>query len=72
MMIKQAGIEVVKVAPPAAVCFICDFVSDLDNDIKVLTLLYVFIQISYLLWKWRKEAKAKGKTKKVGDFDDPK
>ena len=53
-MIKDIGVQSAKAAPPAVVCFICDFVGDLDNDIKVLTLLYVIIQIVYLLWKWRR------------------
>ena len=69
-MIKQASIEAAKIAPPAVVCFICDFVSNLDNDVKVLTLLYLFCQISYLLWKWSKESKRA--VRKVGDYDDPK
>lgn len=52
--------EALKVSPPVA-CIVCDYVTNVDNDIKVLTLIYIVIQIAYLVAKWIKEPKGDDK-----------
>lgn len=50
--------EAVKAAPPAAVTFAASIGGlSLNNIIGIATLLYIALQCSYLVWKWRKEHK---------------
>jgi len=48
--------QAAKAAPPVVVstaAFLGDF--SLNNAIGVLTMLYLVLQVGYLLWKWRTE-----------------
>jgi len=50
--------QAAKSAPPVLVSLIA-FVAELslNNVIGAVTLLYLLLQVAYLLWKWRNERK---------------
>lgn len=59
MNVSDIAVEVAKATPPVA-CIICEYVSNVDNDIKLLTLIYIIMQIIYLIYKWARDYKAVG------------
>lgn len=61
MSLQSVATEAIKSAPPA-VCVVCSYFMNIDNDIKLATLLYILVQIVYLLAKWRKENKEDNKS----------
>ena len=65
MTLQTVATEVAKSAPPA-VCVVCSYFMNIDNDIKLATLLYVIVQIFYLIAKWRRESK---ESKEKSDAD---
>lgn len=50
----DAANEAVKAAPPVTVAGATMLGVDLNSAILWLTLLYLVLQIGYLLWKWRR------------------
>ena len=53
--IAQATVEVIKTAPVAAILYWNAFIAAVPTITMLLALTYLILQISYLLWKWRKE-----------------
>lgn len=53
----QAVIEGLKIAPAIGVLCWNAFVSAVPALTMILALLYLVLQISYLVWKWKKEHK---------------
>jgi len=51
-------IQAAKSAPPVVVSLIAFFADlSLNNVIGAVTLLYLLLQVGYLIWKWRNERK---------------
>jgi len=59
-------IQAAKSAPPVVVSLIA-FVADLslNNVIGAVTLLYLLLQVGYLIWKWRNERKDRRAARKL-------
>lgn len=59
-MVNAAGAAAAKSAPPLAVVG-ASLVGAIDMTFLVgaATLIYLAAQIGYLIWRWRKEARAK-------------
>jgi hypothetical protein len=54
--------ETLKVAPPALVTYAIYVAGmSLDDWVKVGTLFYLTVQVGYLVWKWGREARKRGK-----------
>ncbi|MGE5509622.1 MAG: hypothetical protein ACM31O_00040 [Bacteroidota bacterium] len=52
--------EAVKAAPPITIMGLAHLSNWTINDVvMVLTGIYVVAQLSYLLWKWRRESRSK-------------
>lgn len=49
---RDIGHAIIKAAPPAAV-----WVLHLSDVFVLLSIVYVVAQLSYLLWKWHREAR---------------
>ena len=46
-------------APVFAIVFYNWFIGALPNILLILAFVYAILNITYLIWKWRKEAKEK-------------
>lgn len=46
---RDAGTAVIKIIPPVAV-----WTLTLNNVLAAVSILYVVLQIAFLLWKWRR------------------
>lgn len=53
----QAAIEAFKIAPAIGVLWWNAFVSAVPVLTMLLALIYLILQIAYLVWKWKKERK---------------
>lgn len=59
-MVNAAGAAAAKSAPPlAVVAASVGGAIDMTFLVGAATLIYLAAQIGYLVWKWRKEARAK-------------
>lgn len=58
-LLDQAGWEAAKVAPPLVVSVIALIAKGLPFVISLLTLIYLSVQIAYLLRKWLLEERRK-------------
>jgi hypothetical protein len=58
--LADAGTEAVKASPPIAVLGATVYGMTLQDWVFVLTLIYLVIQIGWLLWKWWKAFSTKG------------
>lgn len=66
----EIGVEAAKAAPPAVVVASNKLLGlDLPTIVALATLLYLVIQIAYLIWKWRNEAGDRRKTNQPVDCD---
>lgn len=64
-MKHEVNIETLKAVP--AVGGAVAYNLTLNEWVAVATLLYILLQIGYLMWKWRREAKA---PKRRGKYSD--
>jgi hypothetical protein len=62
--LADAGSEAVKASPPIAVIGATAYGMTLQDWVFVLTLLYLGVQIGWLLWKWYRALSTKGWTPK--------
>lgn len=62
--LADAGTEAVKASPPVAVIAATAAGMSLQDWVFVLTLLYLGVQIGWLLWKWYRALRTKGWTPK--------
>lgn len=53
---RTAGIEALKSAPPLVVTAVAYVTKGLPIAISLLSLIYLFAQLTYLLWRWRCQA----------------
>jgi hypothetical protein len=60
--LADTGIEAAKASPPIAVLAVTAQGMTLQDWVFVLTLLYLGIQIGWLLWKWYRAMSTKGWT----------
>lgn len=51
---REAAMEAVKAVPPLTI-----YTLTLNEWLAVATILYIVLQAAYLVWKWRRDAKAK-------------
>jgi hypothetical protein len=58
--LADAGGEAAKVSPPIAVLGATVYGMTLQDWVFVLTLIYLVIQIGWLVWKWWKAFSTKG------------
>jgi hypothetical protein len=58
--LADTGIEAAKASPPIAVLAVTAQGMTLQDWVFVLTLMYLAIQIGWLLWKWWKAISTKG------------
>lgn len=66
----EIGVEAAKATPPAVVVASNKLLGlDLPTIVALATLLYLVIQIAYLIWKWRNEAGDRRKTNQPVDCD---
>lgn len=66
----EIGVEAAKAAPPAVVVASNKLLGlDLPTVVALATLLYLMIQIVYLIWKWRNEHHDRRKTDQFIDRD---
>lgn len=59
MLKDEIGAAAAKLSPPIAVASASVAGWGPDKWMYALTAVYVVLQAAYLLWKWRREAKAK-------------
>lgn len=52
----DVSVAAAKIAPPAALMF---FGLTLNEWVAVATIVYLVLQIGYLVWKWRREMRRK-------------
>lgn len=60
MSVKQQSVDIaseaMKATPPAAVS-LAAVVGHLNTAIIIMTAIYIALQVAYLIWKWRREAR---------------
>lgn len=52
-LIRDMGVEAAKAAPPVIVSAVAWLSAGLPVAIGLLTIAYLMIQMTHLLWKWR-------------------
>ena len=59
-MASEAAAEAIKSAPPLAVMAAASSGFGLQDWVFILTLVYLCVQIGWLLWRWWRAASVKG------------
>lgn len=58
--IADLGSEAVKAAPPLTVLGVTESGMTLQDGVYILTLVYLVLQMGWLLWRWWRAAHTKG------------